>query len=376
MSKTRASARSDEEEDDVETRTEMPVRALAARYYTAPEVFDAVGDKLFYRSWQFACHASRVAEPGDYFAFSVLHQDLFVIRGGDGVVRCFFNVCQHRGHVLLQGSGRTRVVVCPYHAWSYALDGKLRNVSRARDIPGFDRLDIGLPEVKVEVFCGFIFVNFDPQSSPMSSTFAGVERAVRALCPDIEERAFAHEHDIQEQCNWLVAIENYNECYHCKVVHPTFASGVIDTQSYNIRPFGTTRCLHHTAGAQSGGSAWYDTSGSDYGSFFLWPSFSLQIYPSGLVNTYQWQPLAVDQTRVYRGWYSRDGVVDESLQKVIELDRDTTFAEDLVLMRNVQRGLNSMGYRPGPLVVNSKEGIDSEHSIAKLHEWVRETFDD
>ncbi len=352
------------------------LRALPARYYTAPEVFERAREGLFFRTWQFACHASRVPEAGDYFAFSILDQDLFVIRDKEGGLRCFYNVCQHRGHLLVEGTGRTSLLICPYHAWSYHLDGRLRSAPQTRTLPGFDPTGICLTEVRLEVLCGFVFVNLDPEAAPMAEVFPGVEATIRDFCPDIEERAFAHEHDTREACNWLLAVENYNECYHCKVVHPTFASGVIDTKSYNIRPFGATKCLHHTAKAQSGETAWYDTSGSDYGSFFLWPAFSLQIYPSGLVNTYHWQPLAVDQTRVYRGWYARDGVVDDSLQKVIDLDRDTTFAEDLSLVRGVQRGLRSKGYRPGPLVVNPNEGIDSEHSIAKLHEWVRETLDD
>lgn len=350
-------------------------RALDRRYYTAPEIYAQLREALFFRSWQFACHASRIPEPGDYFAFSILDQDFFVIRGKDGVPRCFFNVCQHRGHVLVEGEGRVRVVVCPYHAWSYELDGKLRAATETRNLPGFDGSRICLTEVKLEIFLGFIFVNLDAEAEPMAAVFPGVEQAIRALCPDIEARAFAHEHQAREHCNWLVAVENYNECYHCKIVHPTFATGVIDTKSYNIRPFGATKCMHHTAKAQSGGSAWYDTSGSDYASFFLWPAFSLQIYPSGLVNTYHWRPLAVDDTRVFRGWYSHDGSVDDSLQKVIDLDRDTTFAEDLMLVGNVQRGLGSMGYRPGPLVVNPDQGIDSEHSIATLHDWLREAVD-
>ena len=353
----------------------VPPRALSARYYTAPEVFDRARDRLFYRTWQFACHVSRIPEPGDYVAFSIVDQDLFVIRGLDGAVRCFFNVCQHRGHLLVEGAGRTQLVICPYHAWSYELDGRLRSASRTRGLPGFDRAGICLSEVRVEELCGFLFVNLDPDAAPLAQAFPGVEQAIRAACPDIDDRALAHEFESRERCNWLVAVENYNECYHCKAVHKTFASGVIDAGSYNIQPFGAAKCLHHTAKAQTGDTAWYDTSGSDYGSFFLWPAFSLQIYPSGLVNTYHWQPLAVDETRVYRGWYSRDGVVDDSLQRVIDLDRDTTLAEDLALVRNVQRGLGSMGYRPGPLVLNPAEGIDSEHSIAKLHDWVREAVD-
>ena len=356
-------------------RASLPPRALAARYYTEPEVYARARDRLFHSSWQFACHASRLSEAGQYCAFSIMDQDLFAIRGRDGAVRCFYNVCQHRGHVLLQGSGRTHLVACPYHAWSYGLDGRLRSAPRTRNLPGFDAAGVCLTEVRLEDFCGFLFVNLDPEAPSLAACFPGLEAELRAACPDIEARVFAHEHEARENCNWLVAIENYNECYHCKIVHRDFASGIIDPQSYNIRPLGETKCLRHTAKAQAGESAWYDTSGSDYASFFLWPAFSLQIYPSGLVNTYHWRPLSVEETAVTRGWYSRDGAVDESLQRVIDLDRDTTFAEDLVLVRNVQRGLRSKGYRPGPLVVNPEEGIDSEHSIAKLHEWLREAVD-
>jgi phenylpropionate dioxygenase-like ring-hydroxylating dioxygenase large terminal subunit len=355
---------------------ESAIRTLPARYYTSSDIYARARRRLFFRSWQFACHGSRIAKPGDFFAFSLMDQDLVVVRGQDDEVRCFFNVCQHRGHTLLTDTGRTRLIVCPYHAWSYDLTGKLRAAPGTRNLPGFNRDTICLTEVRTEQMCGFVFVNLDPKSAPLGESFPGVEPGVRALCPDIDQRQFATEHNVRERCNWLVAVENYNECYHCKVVHPTFASGVIDPQSYNIAPLPEGRCLHHRARAQSGASAWYDTSGSDYGSFFLWPAFSLQIYPSGLVNTYHWRPLGVDATQVYRQWYSPDGAVDQHLGHVIEMDRDTTFSEDLRLVERVQRGLGSLGYRPGVLVVNPAQGIDSEHSIATLHRWMRESVDE
>jgi phenylpropionate dioxygenase-like ring-hydroxylating dioxygenase large terminal subunit len=333
-------------------------------------------DRLFYRSWHLACHVSQIPKQGDYFAFSICGQDLFVIRDVNGVVRCFFNVCQHRGHTLFEDSGRIRMIVCPYHGWTYELNGQLRGAPSTKNLLGFDGSVICLTAVKVEIFCGFIFVNLDSEAAPMSAVYPGVQEAITALCPDIEERVFAHAHDTLEHANWLVAVENYNECYHCKRVHKSFSTGVIDPQTYHIRAFGNAKCLRHTAKAQSGAGAWYDTSGSDYAAFFLWPAFSLQFYPSGLMNTYHWRPLAVNETLVFRSWYSRDGGVDDGLQTVIDLDRDTTFAEDLEIIQRVQRGLGSMGYRPGMLVVNPAGGIESEHSIAKLHEWVREIIDD
>ena len=158
-------------------------------------------------------------------------------------------------------------------------------------------------------------------------------------------------------------------------MHAEFAKGVIDADSYTIMPFGKGKVLRHSSKATQSDKAWYDTSGSDYGSYFLWPSTAIQIYPGGLVNTYHWRPLAVDDVRVHRGWYSKDGEIDDTLQKVINLDRDTTFAEDLELVKNVQRGLRSMGYTPGPLILDPAGGIDNEFSVAALHRWLRESVD-
>ena len=352
-----------------------PADALPARYYTSPEIYARAMERIFFRSWQYVCHQSHLPATGDYYAFSLLGQDLFVVRGRDGRLRCFYNVCQHRGHTLVKETGRTRVLVCPYHAWSYELEGGLRAAPGSKQMPGFDRSKICLTEVRLDEFLGFVFVNLDDAAKPMAEVYPGVAEAVLALCPSIEDRRFAHEHEAQEFCNWLVAVENYNECYHCGHVHKAFADGVIDPASYDIQPFGTGRVLRHSSKAATGEGAWYDTSGSDYGSFYLFPGFSLQIYPGGVVNTYYWRPLAVDDTRVHRGWFSKDGVVDDQLQNVIDMDRETTFAEDLALVREVQKGLGSRGYRPGPLVISPACGINSEHSISALHAWVRAEVD-
>lgn len=350
-------------------------QALPARFYTDPALYEQMRERILMRSWHYVCHVSMLRETGDYYAFTLLDQDLFVMRGRDGTLRCFYNVCQHRGHTLVEETGRTRVIVCPYHAWTYELDGRLRAAPNAQTTPGFDKGRICLTEVRVEIFLGFVFVNLDDNAAGMEESFPGVSEAARTLCPDIEARVFAHEHEAPEHCNWLVAVENYNECYHCGHVHKAFSDGVIDPQSYDIQPFGAGRVLNHRAGAAGGEGAWYDTSGSDYGSFYLFPCFSLQIYPGGVVNTYYWRPEGVVETIVHRGWFSADGVVDDVLQQVIDLDRDTTFAEDLELVKRVQRGLGSRGYRPGPLVMAPGSGINSEHSIAALHGWVREDVD-
>ncbi len=355
--------------------TPEPVLGLPAEYFTDPEIYSRVKTRVYYKTWQLACHRSQVARSGDFFGFSLFDQDLFVISGQDGEPRAFYNVCQHRGHRLVEGAGNTNRVTCPYHAWTYDLQGQLVGAPNSRSVPGFDASKICIPQIRLEEFLGFIFINLDPGCRTMEQCYPGAREAIMDLCPDIEMRAFAYEHSADEGCNWLTAVENYNECYHCKMAHATFSRGVIDPDSYNIAPFGKGKVLRHTSLATRSDEAWYDVSGSDYGSFFLWPSTSIQIYPGGVVNTYHWRPLAVDDVRVHRGWYSDDGEVSEVLQKVIDLDRATTFAEDLVLVKNVQRGLHSMGYKPGPLVIDPGGGIDNELSTSMLHRWLREAVD-
>jgi len=353
----------------------LPQRGLPARYFNDPTLYARIRDNVFYKTWQYGCHSSQVAAPGDYVTFSLYDQDILIIRGADNQLRAMYNVCQHRGHKLVQGCGNKRLIVCPYHAWSYDLTGQLKVAPNSKAVDGFDTADICIPQIRIEQFVGFVFVNLDPDCLDMDQCYPDVRDAIVDLCPQIKQQVHAYEHSIEEGCNWLIAVENYNECYHCKVAHPDFAKGIIDPSSYEVLPFGKGQVLRHSSLPSPSDEAWYDVSGSNYGSFFLWPATSIQIYPGGVVNNYYWRPLAVDNVRVHRGWFSADGKVSDALQKVIDLDHDTTFAEDLVLVGNVQRGIQSMGYRPGPLIIDAEGGIDNELSIAMLHQWVRDAVD-
>ena len=335
---------------------------------------------FFFRSWLHAGHLSQLKAKGDYFTFAVLDQSLFAIRvaegGGPDAVKVFYNVCQHRAHALVKGSGRSNVLVCPYHAWTYELDGRLRRAPNDSKVPGFKREDICLTEVRSEIFCGFLFVNLDPDAAPMADWFPGAEEELRAFVPDIDGLAPLTTVEVEEACNWKVTVENYNECYHCRLVHPTFAKGVIDPECYNVAPQG--RCLRHTTKAAHPERLTYPVDPNsnphamDYSSWFLWPTVSFQVYPGGLLNSYHWRPLAVDRTHVARVWYSKDGIASETVEAMAIQDRDTTLAEDISLVESVQIGLSNRGYKPGPLILDPAQGVNSEHSIAALHRWVRE----
>ena len=361
-------------------KTAMPARALDPHLYRDADNYAREMERIFFRTWQYACHGSALAAPGDYVAFAIADQGIFAIRSDDGEIRAFYNVCRHRAHELLTGSGNAPVICCPYHAWTYATDGRLRHARNTEKTPGFDKSKICLAEVRLELFHGFVFVNLDPDAAPMAEWYPGAAQALGAFLPDIARMKPVREIAIAEPCNWKVTVENYSECYHCAIAHPTFARGVIDPKAYNVAVEG--HCLHHATRAAQSGDMSYDIDDSanphaaDYGSWFLWPSFSFQVYPGGVLNSYLWRPAGPTETMVWRGWYAIDGAPSAVVEALAEQDLETTVAEDVALVSAVQRGLASRGYTAGPLVIDPAGGVNSEHSIDAIAGWVREALAD
>ena len=170
-----------------ETETGGAERALDASYYTDTDMFERERARIFHRTWQYAGHVSELEKQGDYFTFEICGQNLFAIRDGEGAVRTFHNVCMHRAHELLKGQGSTRLIACPYHAWTYELDGRLRRAPNQSKVEGFDASRICLTEVRTELFCGFIFVNLDAEAAPMADWFPNVEQELRSYVPQIDD---------------------------------------------------------------------------------------------------------------------------------------------------------------------------------------------
>jgi phenylpropionate dioxygenase-like ring-hydroxylating dioxygenase large terminal subunit len=337
-------------------------------------------ERVFHRTWQYACHGSEVADTGSYSTVDIAGQNLFVIRDRDGTIRAFFNVCKHRAHELLKGQGKVRAITCPYHAWSYGLDGRLMKAPNSEKVKGFDASAICLAEARVEVFCGFVFVNLDPRAEPMAAWYPGVEAQLREFVPHIERLQPILTVAVEEDCNWKVSVENYSECYHCRVAHPSFTKGVVDPNTYNVLPQG--RCLRHTTRGAAAEKMAYTVDAEsnphamDYSSWFLWPGISFQVYPGNILNTYFWRPRSAEKVTACRGWYCHDGVEDANILKLAEQDRNTTVAEDIELVNSVQRGLKSKGYTPGPLILDPDLGVNSEHSVKALNDWLIEALDD
>ncbi len=353
-----------------------PQRVMEPSVYLDPEVFEQELRTVLATTWQFACHASSLEHTGDYVVHEIAGESLFTIRDKDGVIRTFYNVCMHRGHELVEGAGSKKLIVCPYHAWSYALDGSLHRAPHTDGRAGFDASEICLTGVPTEDFLGFVFVNLDDQAPSMDSVYPGVRTALGDFLPTIERMRPIERRDFLAECNWKIAVENYNECYHCRNAHPSFSKGVVLPNSYTIKPVG--QCLHHHA--ESSPKQYYEIDrnasphAAEYSSFYLWPLFSFQVYPGPVLNTFCWRPEAVDRTPFFRDWFTLDGVDSEVVRAVAHEDAVTTVAEDLDLVRSVQRGLGSRGYRPGPLILDPDMGINSEHTVAAIKAWYQEAM--
>ncbi len=360
--------------------TPAPVHSLEARYYTDPAVFETERAGLLSRTWQFAGHESEARAPGDFFTVEIAGESLFCIRGRDGALRTFHNVCRHRAHPLVEGTGSTRVIVCPYHAWSYELTGDFRSGPNVGSVPGFDPSRLGLMPVRTESFHGFVFVNLDDDARPMDAWYPGVREELAACVPGIGALEPLEWIEVPERCNWKVSVENYSECYHCALNHATFASGVVRPETYDIRPAEEGYVLRHTSECQDLERMSYPVDLSvphagEYRSFFLWPMFSFQVYPGNVLNTYHWRARDAESCTVWRGWYTPGGRESAAIRQLAAQDRETTVAEDVRLVESVARGLKSRRWRPGPLVLDPAGGLNSEHALRALQRWMREAAD-
>jgi len=353
-------------------------QGLDARFYTDPDIFAAEMDAIFARTWIMVGHQSQVAEPGRLITARVGDEDV-IVANDKGTITGFYNVCQHRGHQLVPpvglGGDATEVkgaITCPYHAWTYNLDGSLLN-ARGENVG-----EICIPQVRVESLAGFLFVNLSADAPSLDEYIPGVGHELMTIAPKAPTRVFSHRRTHHIDANWKIAVENYNECYHCPNVHKAFTAGVVSPGSYRITPRGNT--IHHTAEGPDPEKSGYTRTdeGNDYGSFFTWPVSSIQCYPGQVLNTFRWVPLAVDETLLVREWWFDSPEPTAEQMEVIELDWNTTVAEDFEIMDSVQQGVRSRGYRPGPLITDPSgvASVHSEDTVPHLHGILREALAD
>lgn len=208
---------------DVIPTAKTTTTGLTADQYTSAEVYERELDRFWRRTWLFVCHNSEIPEKGDYRRFGLDRDNVIVIRGEDGKIRGFHNVCRHRGSPLVGAeSGRCeRRLVCPYHGWSFGLDGSLRATPKMHE--GFERDGLGLKPVHTEIWNGFVFINLSRETpEPIAKRLGRADFGNLEM--DKVKVVWSKEYVIE--ANWKLAWENGLECYHCGLNHPTLCKFV------------------------------------------------------------------------------------------------------------------------------------------------------
>lgn len=190
---------------------------LPAAAFTSPEIYALETERIFRKQWLCVGRVDQVAEPGDYFTTDLLGDRLVVVRARDGVLRVLSRICRHRAAEVVQGAGNARSFQCPYHAWTYQLDGELVGAPLMDGVEGFARKAAALPEVRSEVWEGWIFVNFDPEAAPLAGQLAPLSRlfANYAMSEMIAVDALTFD----SRFNWKVLVDNFMEAYHHIAIH-------------------------------------------------------------------------------------------------------------------------------------------------------------
>ena len=185
--------------------------------YTSEEFYQREVERIFHKEWNFIGRVDRIPNPGDYFTLEFTGVPVLVVRGEDGKVRAHSNICRHRGAKIMVGEGNAKSLRCPYHSWTYALDGELKRAPEMDETVGFTSCDYGLKPIKLESWAGFMFINFDPQSVNLM-TFLG-DLPARMATYHFEDMVCTRRKEYDLQSNWKIYVENAMESYHVPTVH-------------------------------------------------------------------------------------------------------------------------------------------------------------
>jgi len=342
-------------------RTSLGQHTLDRKYFVSNEIFETERERIFFRSWLLAGHIWQLEEPGSYFLFELEHESVIVLRDGAGKIRAFHNHCRHRGSRLCrEASGVLGAAIqCPYHAWSYGLDGVLRSVPTMNEVAGFDPANYPLHPVALTNWEGFLFVNLGQEPQPFAEALPGLVGRFQQWQPS-ELRAVQRQ-VYEVDANWKMFFHNFSECYHCPLAHPLLNKLAPFRNSQNDLEEGPVlggpmwmtnhegsmtldgkRCAPPFVGLtnEQRGRVYYYT---------LFPGAFLSFHPD-YVMVHRVQPLAINRTRIVCEWFFHpDAIAAPGFdpQPAVAL-WDLTNRQDWDLCVNAYRGVISRAWQPGP----------------------------
>ena len=347
----------------VKPRDVMPVgaRTLPAEYYVSPEYFKREMERLFASMWICAGRTEQVARAGAFFIREVLGESIVITSNPDGRVNAFYNVCRHRGTKLCTEQQGTFAgsIQCPYHAWTYDLDGRLIGAPHMDEVPHFNKDDYPLHAVHAEVWDGHIFINLSEDPPPLADQLANLPSKFRQW--RMEELTLGHRVVYDVRANWKLIIQNYNECLHCPNLHPAlnklshYLSGENEPlqQTYmggrmDLRPGVATLSMDGTCPrAFLPGLSPEDVRRVYY--YAIFPNMLLSLHPDYMLVHTLW-PIAPDRTINICEWHFHpDEIAREGFSPADAVEFwDMTNRQDWHVCELSQAGITSRAYTPGP----------------------------
>jgi len=343
-------------------------KTLDAHWYRSPETFALERERVFAREWICAGRMEHLQRAGDFFLAEIARESVIVVRDQHDEIRAFFNVCRHRGTRIceMQSGHFTGSIQCPYHAWTYALDGRLKVARNMADVEGFSVDDYPLHAVRAATWEGFIFVCLSPDTPPFETVFEPIAQRFRRWHIADLRTARTIRYDLR--CNWKLIFQNYSECYHCPLVHPQLDklspsdSGRNDLSEGRFLG-GYSELRNHGASLTTTGATSRPPVGEVDGAdidrvyyYTLFPSMLLSLHPDYVMVHYA-NPVAPDRTLVDCAW-----LFDPQTMSRADFDPtdavefwDMTNRQDWHVNELTQKGIESRAYTPG--VYANAEGL-------------------
>jgi len=339
-------------------------KSLPQKYFISPEVFAQERSEIFSKVWLLVGHQSQIPRPGGYFLATIAGESLIVTRDQKSQVRGFYNVCRHRGTRLKEdASGHASAIQCPYHAWTYGLDGRLIGAPHMDEVPGFDKSNYSLHAVNLGLWEGFIFVNLEKNPMPLEGWFAPLAGKFSHWNMPMLRSAKRIEYDVH--ANWKLMFENYSECYHCPGVHPQlqkvspydsaendlaegpFLGGFMKINKGKSLTMSGDACALPVGKIENLQQVFY---------YSIFPNMLLSLHPE-YIMVHQLRPQSPERTLIVCDWFFHPDAFtrnDFKPEDAIEF-WDMTNKQDWHVCELSQQGIASRAYRPGPY--SSREGI-------------------
>ncbi len=358
MSLNRTTLNADIQRDTQSVRLPLEQAShIPSYFYTSPEIFRLEQERLFMKDWLCVGRTEEIANPGDYFTFKILDEPIVIARTRTGEINAFSNVCAHRGVEVAEGRGHTDKFSCPYHAWTYDLSGRLLGAPHMKNAVDFDVAACRLPEVKVGVWGGWIFVNLDTEAVPFESFIARFDREFSFL--RLQDCRLADRITFELDCNWKFVVENFFDVYHAMVVHAGSFGKYRDAVDYFRTAHGQDSLIgyYNSAALVPGGKSlfgnmpWLEDKPATFACLgHLAPNFQMFGRCDNAIIDLIW-PIAPEKTRLQLHILFPKQLFDRpDFEEKLQVYHDfqvRVIEEDRALVTSLQAGARSKKFVPG-----------------------------